>query len=328
MPTGEETHSDIGLVHMNGRIYDPLLGRFLSADILVQNPGSLQSYNRYSYVFNNPLTRTDSTGFVVELVGTDEEKKRLQQRIDNQAKNDPKFAAQYKALSEAKNVGVRIGFEHKEAASSKASSGAESSDSSSKPAVASVDGAKPTTGSDGGKVAQKLVYTPISRVTQVGFTESAVDRSGEKTDQEDHAAQTYSGIDHPAVGTASDGGATVGFNLHQKVAVRAEVRADPAKLLKALARENEHVTDNSLLFNGAFKRDAIAALQNNFFSAKELSDTFGALDRSFQTSAGKAAAWWDSSKPSGQNYHDVTESLDSINTPSAADREKHEQGLR
>jgi RHS repeat-associated protein len=44
---------------MNGRIYDPLLGRFLSADIMVQNPGSLQSYNRYSYVKNNPLTLTD-----------------------------------------------------------------------------------------------------------------------------------------------------------------------------------------------------------------------------------------------------------------------------
>lgn len=41
---------DLGLVHMNGRIYDGLLGRFLSADILVQNPASLQSFNRYSYV--------------------------------------------------------------------------------------------------------------------------------------------------------------------------------------------------------------------------------------------------------------------------------------
>ena len=48
---------------MNGRIYDPLLGRFLSADLVVQAPGSLQSYNRYSYVLNNPLTLTDPTGF-------------------------------------------------------------------------------------------------------------------------------------------------------------------------------------------------------------------------------------------------------------------------
>jgi len=54
---------DLGPVHMNGRIYDPLLGRFLSADTVVQAPGNLQSFNRYSYVLNNPLTLTDPTGF-------------------------------------------------------------------------------------------------------------------------------------------------------------------------------------------------------------------------------------------------------------------------
>ncbi|WED66575.1 SpvB/TcaC N-terminal domain-containing protein [Synoicihabitans lomoniglobus] len=61
--TGHEMLDDLGLVHMNGRIYDPLLGRFLSADIVVQAPGNLQSYNRYSYVLNNPLTMTDPTGY-------------------------------------------------------------------------------------------------------------------------------------------------------------------------------------------------------------------------------------------------------------------------
>ncbi len=48
---------------MNGRIYDPLLGRFLSADVLVQSPNRLQSYNRYTYVMNNPLRLTDPTGY-------------------------------------------------------------------------------------------------------------------------------------------------------------------------------------------------------------------------------------------------------------------------
>lgn len=50
-------------VHMNGRIYDPLLGRFLSADPNIDGVLSLQGYNRYSYVHNNPLTFTDPTGF-------------------------------------------------------------------------------------------------------------------------------------------------------------------------------------------------------------------------------------------------------------------------
>ena len=61
--TGHEMLDHIGLVHMNGRIYDPHLGRFLSADPVVQAPGDLQSYNRYSYVRNNPLTYTDPSGY-------------------------------------------------------------------------------------------------------------------------------------------------------------------------------------------------------------------------------------------------------------------------
>lgn len=59
----DEVLDCFGLVHMNGRIYDPLLGRFLSADLVVQNPASLQCFNRYSYVLNNPLTLTDPSGF-------------------------------------------------------------------------------------------------------------------------------------------------------------------------------------------------------------------------------------------------------------------------
>ena len=68
--TGHEMLDDLGFVHMNGRIYDPLLGRFLSADIFVGNPGNLQSFNRYSYVSNNPLTMVDPAGWwEVKLFG-------------------------------------------------------------------------------------------------------------------------------------------------------------------------------------------------------------------------------------------------------------------
>jgi hypothetical protein len=47
---------------MNGRIYDPLLGRFLSPDPHIQAEELLQNYNRYSYVLNNPLRYTDPSG--------------------------------------------------------------------------------------------------------------------------------------------------------------------------------------------------------------------------------------------------------------------------
>lgn len=47
---------------MNGRVYDPLVGRFLSPDPLVQDISNSQSHNRYSYCWNNPLRYTDPTG--------------------------------------------------------------------------------------------------------------------------------------------------------------------------------------------------------------------------------------------------------------------------
>ena len=61
--TGHEHLDDVGLIHMNGRVYDPTLGRFLSADPFVQLPKSTQGFNRYTYVNNNPLSYTDPSGF-------------------------------------------------------------------------------------------------------------------------------------------------------------------------------------------------------------------------------------------------------------------------
>ncbi|GAA0711102.1 toxin TcdB middle/N-terminal domain-containing protein [Dokdonella soli] len=61
--TGHEMAESVGVIHMNGRIYDPQLARFLQADPFVQSPQDLQSWNRYSYGFNNPLAYTDPSGY-------------------------------------------------------------------------------------------------------------------------------------------------------------------------------------------------------------------------------------------------------------------------
>jgi len=53
---------------MNGRVYEPSLGRFLSPDPLVSDPSNSQTFNRYSYVRNNPLSYTDPSGFLEEVV--------------------------------------------------------------------------------------------------------------------------------------------------------------------------------------------------------------------------------------------------------------------
>ena len=61
--TGHEHLDNVGLIHMNGRVYDPALGRFISADPIIQFPASTQGMNRYTYAGNNPLSFTDPSGF-------------------------------------------------------------------------------------------------------------------------------------------------------------------------------------------------------------------------------------------------------------------------
>jgi len=66
--TGHEHLPEFGLVNMNARLYDPILGRFLSPDPFVPNPLFSQDYNRYMYARNNPLIYTDPTGELVWLI--------------------------------------------------------------------------------------------------------------------------------------------------------------------------------------------------------------------------------------------------------------------
>ena len=59
---GHKHLQTVGLIHMNGRLYDPKLHRFLQPDNFVQDPYNTQNYNRYGYVLNNPLMYTDPSG--------------------------------------------------------------------------------------------------------------------------------------------------------------------------------------------------------------------------------------------------------------------------
>jgi RHS repeat-associated protein len=61
--TGHEHLDETYLIHMNGRVYDYRLGRFLSVDPIIGNPASSQSINPYSYGGNNPLSGVDPTGY-------------------------------------------------------------------------------------------------------------------------------------------------------------------------------------------------------------------------------------------------------------------------
>ncbi|WP_284463067.1 RHS repeat-associated core domain-containing protein [Chryseobacterium sp.] len=60
--TSHEHFMEVGIIHMNGRLYDPLLRRFLNADENIQDPTNTQNYNKYGYVMNNPLMFNDPSG--------------------------------------------------------------------------------------------------------------------------------------------------------------------------------------------------------------------------------------------------------------------------
>jgi len=60
--TGHEHFSEVALIHMNGRMYDPQLRRFLSPDNFIQDPYDTRSYDRFGYVWHNPLMLNDPSG--------------------------------------------------------------------------------------------------------------------------------------------------------------------------------------------------------------------------------------------------------------------------
>ena len=70
--TSQREMAGLGIYHYGARFYSPKLGRFLSPDTLVPNFANPQSWNRYSYVLNNPILYTDPTGHF-EVTGNDSE---------------------------------------------------------------------------------------------------------------------------------------------------------------------------------------------------------------------------------------------------------------
>jgi RHS repeat-associated protein len=60
--TDQREMTGLGLYHFGARFYSPELGRFIQPDTLVPDPGNPQSFNRFSYVNNNPINFTDPSG--------------------------------------------------------------------------------------------------------------------------------------------------------------------------------------------------------------------------------------------------------------------------
>jgi RHS repeat-associated protein len=67
--TGQRLDSSTGLYYYNARYYDPHLGRFIQPDSLVPDPLNPQAWNRFSYVYNNPVTYNDPSGHQPPIIG-------------------------------------------------------------------------------------------------------------------------------------------------------------------------------------------------------------------------------------------------------------------
>nr|WP_309758136.1 RHS repeat-associated core domain-containing protein [Flavobacterium sp.] len=63
--TSHEHFAELGIIHMNGRLYDTLQRRFLNADENIQDPNNTQCYNKYGYAMNNPLLYNDPSGEII-----------------------------------------------------------------------------------------------------------------------------------------------------------------------------------------------------------------------------------------------------------------------
>ena len=65
--TDQYRDEESGLYYYNARYYNPKVGRFISSDWIVPDPEFSQAFNRYAYVYNNPVNFIDPTGNQSEL---------------------------------------------------------------------------------------------------------------------------------------------------------------------------------------------------------------------------------------------------------------------
>lgn len=118
--TGHVNDPDTGLVYMQHRYYDPAIGRFLSVDAAPPKPGDLNYTNRYEYVGNNPIMRTDPSGDYI-CHGSDSHCDTIRQALSDVQKATGQYAhgsTGEKLLNgivkfygkEGENNGVNVGF--------------------------------------------------------------------------------------------------------------------------------------------------------------------------------------------------------------------------
>jgi RHS repeat-associated protein len=103
--TSHEHLDEMNLIHMNGRVYDPVLARFVTSDPFIASASNLQSYNRYSYVNGSPLAYTDRAGYWPSPPGVGNSGiKELDNAVPNEAKEANRQLVVYPTVTAALTV--------------------------------------------------------------------------------------------------------------------------------------------------------------------------------------------------------------------------------
>ncbi len=171
--TGQRHDGELGLIDMKGRMYDPALRRFLTADPFVPEPLFGQAYNRYSYVLNNPLRYTDPSGFTPdEWLVRGRRDQRIQEAANNAAYRPPPVEVLWKVK---RKPGAAPG---PEGGGPPAASG-ESSDSEGHSAATGAT-AQPTTASHAWDVAKSLALRGARNTPITGLVVRIAEAVGEE----------------------------------------------------------------------------------------------------------------------------------------------------
>ena len=108
--TDQELDAENGLYNYDARLYDPVMGRFISSDTVIPEPYNPQSLNRYSYCLNNPLIYIDPNGhvatddeFTLEEIEQEAAAQQAAQQQSEQAKQNGSSFASWSVISELWN---------------------------------------------------------------------------------------------------------------------------------------------------------------------------------------------------------------------------------
>ena len=101
--TGHLNTAHLGLIDMQQRFYDPIAGRFLSIDPVVTDAKTGKSFNRYSYANNSPYKYIDPDGREIEIIGTAEYVKQVNDDFDR-LKSKPAGMALWREINDSKQL--------------------------------------------------------------------------------------------------------------------------------------------------------------------------------------------------------------------------------